>query len=202
MNVNVRCDLNWDGLVRPVTMNLSNNVASSKSIKSQVNILKTSWIGKSEPVFDVEVPDRARAHVQAIRGLYLMRDIWQHQNTDMQTGCDHQYQMYLAPILGWYLTYLDNIWRLHQIIFFLFDATPNTFFLKMGQSRPLFRLLSPFSHHNSITNSVDGVLGIQIQGHRMVGADETMELWRPPTPNTFTINEVVFLNCLLNNFNL
>ena len=32
-----------------------------------------------------------------------------------------------------------------------------------------------------IEKSVDGVLRIQTWGHRMVGADETMELWRPPS---------------------
>ena len=28
--------------------------------------------------------------------------------------------------------------------------------------------------------SLDGVLGIWTRGRRMVGADETTELWRPP----------------------
>ena len=28
--------------------------------------------------------------------------------------------------------------------------------------------------------SVDGKLGIQTRGHRMVDADKTTELWRPP----------------------
>ena len=43
-----------------------------------------------------------------------------------------------------------------------------------------------YFHHFHITNqlqiekSVDGVLGIQTQGRRMVDADETTELWRPP----------------------
>ena len=57
-----------------------------------------------------------------------------------------------------------------------------TIFLNMGQSLPLFRLFSSFSHHKSISNwkRVDGVLGIRTCGHRMVGADETTELWRPP----------------------
>ena len=31
-----------------------------------------------------------------------------------------------------------------------------------------------------IEKSVDGVLGIRAWGHRMVSADETTELWRPP----------------------
>ena len=57
-----------------------------------------------------------------------------------------------------------------------------TIFLNMGQSLPLFRLFSSFSHHKSISNwkRVDGVLGIRTCGHRMVGAGETTELWRPP----------------------
>ena len=61
---------------------------------------------------------------------------------------------------------------------------PPNIFLKMGQSRPLFCLFSSFSHYNfNNTNwkSVDGVLGIWTRGRRMVGADETTELWRPPT---------------------
>ena len=33
-----------------------------------------------------------------------------------------------------------------------------------------------------IEKSVDGLLGIQTWGHRMVGADKTMELWQPPNP--------------------
>ena len=54
----------------------------------------------------------------------------------------------------------------------------------MSQSRPLFRLFSSFSHHNSIINwkNIDGVLRIRTQGRRMVGADKTTELWRPPIP--------------------
>ena len=31
-----------------------------------------------------------------------------------------------------------------------------------------------------IEKSIDGVLGIRTRGHRMVGTDETTELWRPP----------------------
>ena len=31
-----------------------------------------------------------------------------------------------------------------------------------------------------IEKSVYGVIGIQTRGRRMVGADETTELWRPP----------------------
>ena len=56
------------------------------------------------------------------------------------------------------------------------------FFKNMGHSRPLFHLFLSFSHHKSITNckSIDEVLGILTWGRRMVRADETTELWRPP----------------------
>ena len=56
------------------------------------------------------------------------------------------------------------------------------FFLNMGQSRPLFRLLSSPPHITNqlqIEKSIDGVLEIRTQGHRMVGADVTTELWQP-----------------------
>ena len=51
----------------------------------------------------------------------------------------------------------------------------------MGQIRPLFRLFSSFSHTNinstiQIEKSIDGELGIQTWGRRMVGANETTEL--------------------------
>ena len=50
----------------------------------------------------------------------------------------------------------------------------------MGQFRPLFVYFRYFLDTISIIEkSVDGVLGIRTQGRRMVGADETTELWRP-----------------------
>ena len=51
----------------------------------------------------------------------------------------------------------------------------------MGQSRPLFVYFSSFLITISIQieKSIDGVLGIRTRGRRMVGADETTELWRP-----------------------
>ena len=62
-------------------------------------------------------------------------------------------------------------------------------FLNMGQSRPLFRLFCPFhiTIQLQIEKSVDGVLGIWTRGRRMVGADETTELWRPPDIFCFII---------------
>ena len=52
----------------------------------------------------------------------------------------------------------------------------------MGQSRPLFVYFHPFdiTIQLQIEKRVDGVHGIRTRGRRMVGADETMELWRPP----------------------
>ena len=53
----------------------------------------------------------------------------------------------------------------------------------MGQSRPLFVYFHTFHITISIIQiekSVDGVLGTRTQDCRMVGADETTELWRPP----------------------
>ena len=57
-------------------------------------------------------------------------------------------------------------------------------FKKMGQSRPLFVYFRSFLIIISIQieKSIDGVLGIRAQGRRMVGADETTELWGPPVP--------------------
>ena len=58
------------------------------------------------------------------------------------------------------------------------------FFLKMGQSRPLFFVYFRYFFDTisiiQIEKSVDGVLGTRTRGRRMVGADETTELWRPP----------------------
>ena len=52
----------------------------------------------------------------------------------------------------------------------------------MGQSQPLFVYFCSYLITISIQfeKSVVGVLGIQTQGSRMVGEDETMELWWPP----------------------
>ena len=56
----------------------------------------------------------------------------------------------------------------------------------MGQTRPLFCLFSSFSQHNDnivqnlTIKSVDGMLGTQTRGGRLVGADESTELWRHP----------------------
>ena len=53
----------------------------------------------------------------------------------------------------------------------------------MGQSGLFFVYFCYFLDTISIIQiekSVDGVLGIRTRGHRMVGTDETTELWRPP----------------------
>ena len=52
----------------------------------------------------------------------------------------------------------------------------------MGKSRPLFCLFSSFTHYNfnnTNSKSIDGVLWIWTYSCRIVGADETTELWRP-----------------------
>ena len=59
-------------------------------------------------------------------------------------------------------------------------------FFKYGPIPASFCLVSFFSNSNKIAivqfeKSVDGVLGIQTRGCRMVGEDETTELWRYPT---------------------
>ena len=58
----------------------------------------------------------------------------------------------------------------------------------MGQSRPLLVYFRSFLITISIQieKSIDGVLGIQTRGRRMVGTDETTELWRPPR-STFAL---------------
>ena len=59
-----------------------------------------------------------------------------------------------------------------------------SFLKNMGQSRPLFAYFHYFLDTISIIQiekSVDGVLGIQTRGHRMVGTHKTMELWQPPS---------------------
>ena len=59
-------------------------------------------------------------------------------------------------------------------------------FFKMGQTRPLFVYFRPFSQNKYSTNltiieSIDGVLRIRTWGGRMVGIDESTELWRRPS---------------------
>ena len=63
----------------------------------------------------------------------------------------------------------------------LLTIRANSIVLQYGPTLASFSFISSFSHHNSITNekSVDGVLVIRTWGCRMVGADETTELWRP-----------------------
>ena len=60
----------------------------------------------------------------------------------------------------------------------------------MVQTRPLFCLFLLSSHDKYSTNTIndkraDGVLGTQTQGGRMVGADESTELWRDPKYKAF-----------------
>ena len=61
-------------------------------------------------------------------------------------------------------------------------------FSKMGQSQPLFCLFLSFSHYhfnNTHWKKCRWCDGIQTRGHRMVGANESTELWRPSTLPTY-----------------
>ena len=60
----------------------------------------------------------------------------------------------------------------------------------MGLSRALFVYFCSFLVTISIQieKSIDGVLGIRTRDRRMVGADKTTELWRPPI--YLTLNEL------------
>ena len=63
----------------------------------------------------------------------------------------------------------------------LFLSFFNVFLKKMRQSWPLFVYFRSFLVTISlqIKKRINGVLGIRTRGRRMVGADETMQLWRP-----------------------
>ena len=62
----------------------------------------------------------------------------------------------------------------------------------MGHSRPLFVYFRSFLTISiQIEKSVDGMLGIRTRGCRMVGADETTELWRPPVVNIVRLYVVI-----------
>ena len=63
------------------------------------------------------------------------------------------------------------------------------FFIKMGQTLPLFVLFSSFSQHNDIQSANFDykckkyrwcAWDLNPRDHRMLGADESTELWRPP----------------------
>ena len=59
------------------------------------------------------------------------------------------------------------------------DTTVKFFFEKNGPIPASLCLFSFFPYNFQIEKSIDGVLGIRTLGRRMVGADETTELWRP-----------------------
>ena len=77
-----------------------------------------------------------------------------------------------------------------------FRSTDNFF-------RPLFRLLSFFSHSNiNYTNWKEHrwCAWIRTRGHRMIGADETMELWQPWVDHTVSSAHLVTCNWVNKNF--
>ena len=56
----------------------------------------------------------------------------------------------------------------------------------MGQTQPFLFIFVIFSTNLTINyKSVDGVLGTQTQGGRMVGEDESTELWGTPIHESF-----------------
>ena len=67
----------------------------------------------------------------------------------------------------------------------------------MGPSRPLFDYFRPFLINFSIIQiekSIDGVLGIGTHGCRMVGADNTTELWQLPGKKPFLKKPFLHVN--------
>ena len=70
----------------------------------------------------------------------------------------------------------------------------------MGQSWPLFVYFHSFLITISIQieKSTDGVLGIWTRGRRMVGPDETTQLWQPPLsfslPNCLSLSLFICLS--------
>ena len=86
---------------------------------------------------------------------------------------------------------------------------PENFFLKKGQSRPLFVYFRFFliTISKQIEKSLDGVLGIRTWGRNMVGANKNNELWRPPPGHTMLNTPVLvrklfaIISGLFNNWN-
>ena len=75
----------------------------------------------------------------------------------------------MCPLIG-NKTYILNF-NLSQLKLFLEWANPGLFFVYFCSFLVTISI--------QIEKSIDGVLGIQTRGHRMVGADKTMELWQP-----------------------
>ena len=75
----------------------------------------------------------------------------------------------------------------------------NEFNISNGPNPASFCLFLFFLHDKYSTNtindkSVDGVLGTQTQGDRMVGTDESTELWHPMS--------IIFWHCLAEKIHL
>ena len=93
-----------------------------------------------------------------------------------------------VSLLSYRVEYIKVLYWVYYITNTLLKAIwyCTIFFLKNGPITAtfcLFSLFSLFSHYNfNNTNlkSIDGVLGIRTHGRRIVGADKTTELWRPP----------------------
>ena len=72
---------------------------------------------------------------------------------------------------------------LNNCICSTYDKTASWLFFKKWANHGLFLFIFCsflITISIQIEKSVDGVLGIRTRGRRMVGTDETTELWRPP----------------------
>ena len=93
---------------------------------------------------------------------------------------------------GWIQNYLSNIIASYSVVLpnptaisdFSYYAPVSSFFKNIGQSRPLVVYFHPFLIPISITVSIiqieisiAGMLGIRTQACRMVGVDQTPQLW-------------------------
>ena len=92
-----------------------------------------------------------------------------------------------------FCTSINTLQRLAAENFHFYKFPPETRvmkqlynFFKKWAKPGLFLFISFFSHDKYSTNltindkSIDGVLGTRTRGGRMVGADESTELWRHP----------------------
>ena len=113
---------------------------------------------------------------------FPIQSLWLHKNIRLRG--------FAKIVRGPYVKILINIFnnlslrKGDPVLILLF-----LFFKKIGQSRPLFVYFRPFLSPISITiyistlqieKSMHGVVRFWTGGRKMVGADKTTELWRPP----------------------
>ena len=71
------------------------------------------------------------------------------------------------------------LWESTGMIISFADLSP-IIIIKKGQTRPIFVYFRSFHTTNIAQILLDCVLGTQTRGGRMVGANESTELWRNP----------------------